>query len=155
MITNKLVSLAGAAVLAVGLGAGCALIPGAPGTPGSGGEPPCAPAGTAGDYAADTEHPERAPLQAEASFDDGVRWAVCGASPVFGSDLLNLRSDDDGATWVVTDTGLDMTPSHAGDVVEVELADASSGTIRLASLVGETDTTYRSDDGGLTWQPMP
>jgi hypothetical protein len=118
-----------------------------------GGAPPCAEQG-ASQEGASVEHPERAPLQAEATFADGVRWAVCGADPVFSSELLNLRSEDGGQSWSVTTTGLSMSPSHAGDQVDVQLTTATTGQIRLASDVGERDDRYETDDGGLTWQPV-
>jgi hypothetical protein len=121
---------------------------------GPGGAPPCAEAG-AGQEGATVEHPERAPLQAQESFAGGVRWAVCGADIAFSDKLLNLRSDDDGQTWTVTDTGLAMTPSHAGDQVEVQLSSATSGEIHLVSQVGERDDRYRTDDGGRSWSPGP
>jgi hypothetical protein len=125
-----------------------ASVPGGPG-----GAPPCAEQG-AGQEGASVEHPERAPLQAEATFADGVRWAVCGADPAFASELLNLRSEDAGQSWSVTTTGLSMSPFHAGDQVDVQLTTATTGQIRLVSEVGERDDRYETYDGGLTWQPV-
>jgi photosystem II stability/assembly factor-like uncharacterized protein len=113
---------------------------------------PCAPAGQ-GTEGAGIQHPERAPLQAQASFVGDIGWAVCGADPVFGAELLNLRSDDGGRTWRATDTGIAFTPFHAGDVVDVELTNATTGRIHVVSRVGEVDRTYETVDGGHTWQP--
>jgi hypothetical protein len=117
------------------------------------GVPPCAEPDGAEDGAS-VEHPERAPLQAYESFDGAVRWAICGADTALGSDLFNLRSDDDGATWSVTDTSLDHTPSHAGDEVDVVLVNASYGTIRLVGEVDGTDESYVTTDGGLHWDAV-
>ena len=149
--SNKLIPLAGATVLALAVASGCLPASGAPG--GSGGAAPCAPAGQ-GDEGASTVHPERAPLLAQGSFAHGVRWAVCGADPVFDNGLLNLRSDDGGRTWTTTDTGIDMgfAPFHGGDVVEVDLIDATTATIHFASRVAEIDLVYRTNDGGHRWR---
>ena len=115
-----------------------------------GGAPPCAPLN--GDYAASVSYPEHAPLRAEATFDDGVRWAICGADPAGSSQILNLRSDDGGATWFVSDTGIWISAHHAGDVVEVRFTDATSADMHIASLVGERDERYETTDGGGTWR---
>ncbi|HEV7759847.1 MAG TPA: hypothetical protein VGO78_12695 [Acidimicrobiales bacterium] len=131
----------------------------APGSTGSvpggpGGAAPCAAAG-AGQEGASVGHPERAPLQAQETFAGGVRWAVCGADPVNSDKLLNLRSDDGGQTWTVTDTGLGMSPFHAGDQVEVQLSSATAGEIHLVGRVAERDDRYQTADGGLSWSPVP
>jgi photosystem II stability/assembly factor-like uncharacterized protein len=83
-----------------------------------------------------------------------VRWAICGADPVSETDLLNLRSDDGGETWSVTNTGFGMSPHHAGDDVQVSLTSATSGQIRLVGRVGEQNDLYATSDGGLTWQQI-
>jgi hypothetical protein len=159
MKIHKLIPLGAATVLAAALTAGCfpasAGSGGSGGTTGaSGGRPPCAARGSDGAYGADAQHPERAPLVAERTFPHGVRWAVCGASPIFDTGLLNLRSRDGGRTWTTTDTGVDVpfSPNHAGDVVEVELIDPTHATIHMASPVGEVDLTYSTNDGGRRWR---
>jgi hypothetical protein len=120
---------------------------------GPGGAPPCAAPG-AGQEGASTLYPDHAPLVTKASFAGGVRWAVCGADPTFAAQLLNLRSDDGGRSWSVTDTDLAMSPHNAGDRVDVQLASATTGTIHLVSMVGERDDRYATDDGGLHWRPV-
>lgn len=115
------------------------------------GTPPCA-SGDEGAYGADVAHPERAPLQATATFPGGIRWAICGASISFGSDLLNLRSANDGRTWTVTKTGFGMSPHHAGDNINVALTNPSVGRVRLRSRVADFDDTYSTTDGGTVWQ---
>lgn len=117
------------------------------------GAPPCAEPDGA-EEGASVQHPERAPLQAYETFDGGVRWAICGADTALGPDLFNLRSDDDGVTWSVTDTGLGQTPFHPGDQVDIVLVNASYGTIRLVSEVGETDESFTTTDGGQRWESV-
>ena len=116
-----------------------------------GGGPPCAP-GLEGEYGADISHPERAPIQEAAEFAHGVRWAICGADTAMTGELLNLRSADNGDTWRVTDTGIGMSPHHAGDSITIRLVSAESGRMRLRSRVGDFDDTYVTTDGGLTWR---
>jgi hypothetical protein len=116
------------------------------------GSPPCAPASSTGDERASVSHPERAPLIAQSSFPGGVRWALCGASAVFEAAILNLRSDDGGATWSVSDTGIGLVRSHAGDRVDVTFVDATTAEMHVVSLVGERDERHRTTDGGLTWR---
>ena len=149
---SKVIPVGAAAVLAAALTAGC--LPASAGSNAAGGPPPCAARGSDGTAGGDAQHPERAPLLAEKTFPNGVRWAMCGASPVFDNGLLNLRSTDGGRTWTTTDTGIDMgfAPFHAGDVVDVELVDRTQATIHVASPVSEIDLTYRTNDGGRRWR---
>jgi hypothetical protein len=121
---------------------------------GPGGAPPCAAKGSEGQYGESPSHPERAPLQTQATFAGGVRWAVCGAGISQAEELLNLRSGDGGQTWSVTDTGLSGTVFHAGDQVDVQLTSATVGKIHVVSLVGERDDRYSTNDGGLHWRPV-
>lgn len=117
----------------------------------TGGPPPCA-ADSAGAYWGDAAHPEHAPLRREAAFDSGHRWAMCGASPVFSSELLSLRSDDDGATWSVMVTPISLSPHHAGDDVRITLSSDRTGRVTLTSLVAPSqDASYDTTDGGQTW----
>jgi photosystem II stability/assembly factor-like uncharacterized protein len=117
----------------------------------TGGPPPCA-SDLSGGYWGDAAHPEHAPLRQEAAFDDGHRWAMCGASPVFSPELLSLRSEDDGATWDVTVTPISMSPHHAGDDVAITLSSDSAGRVTLTSLVAASqNASYDTSDGGQTW----
>ncbi len=116
-----------------------------------GGPPPCAPLHSDGAYGADTANPQRAPLQAAVSFGPHTRWAICGASPASSSELLNLRSVNAGATWTVTDTGLQFSPHHAGDELAVALSTPVNGSILIRSLVGQSEAAYTTTDGGLSW----
>jgi hypothetical protein len=117
----------------------------------AGGRPPCG-SGVTGDYWGDAAHPERAPLRKEASFNSGSRWAMCGASVALSPELLNLRSNDDGATWVVTVTPIAFSPHHAGDDIEVALTSETTGRVTITSLVAPVfDATYETHDGGKTW----
>jgi hypothetical protein len=156
MRLDRTIPVVGAALLALGSLAACDKVPvtatagGHPGGPG--GAPPCAPEGSDGEYGEAIDHPERAPLQAQAQFAGGVRWAVCGASPVFSDKLINLRSDDSGASWTVNEIGTGISPHHAGDHVEVQLTDATHGTMRIVSQVAERDETYETRDGGTDWK---
>jgi hypothetical protein len=111
--------------------------------------PPCA-AGLEGAYGASTGHPERAPLQAQKTFGQD-RWAICGADISFSGELLSLRSTDRGADWEVSDTGLAISPYHAGDRVRVSFDDFAHASIRLVSLVASQDDTYGTTDGGTHW----
>ena len=76
---------------------------------GDNGAPPCATdaMGTSG---TDLEHPQGAPLQTSAAFANGTRWAICGASVGLGSELFNLRSDDNGVD--VVDDRTQPPPRH-------------------------------------------
>lgn len=77
---------------------------------------------------------------------------MCGASPVFSSELLSLRSDDDGATWKVMVTPISLSPHHAGDDVRVTLSSVTTGRVTLTSLVAPSqDASYDTADGGQTW----
>jgi len=114
------------------------------------GTPPCA-SGNEGTYGFGIENPERAPLQATATFADGIRWAICGASVVFDGTLLNLRSANDGKTWIVTSTGFGMSPYHAGDQIDVTFSSPTVGRVRLRSLVADFDDTYSTTNGGFVW----
>ncbi len=116
----------------------------------AGGGPPCA-SRREGEHGADIFHPERAPIQEAAEFAHGVRWAICGADIAMSGELLNLRSADSGKTWQVTDTGIGMSPHHAGDSISISLASAEGGRMRLRSRAGDFDDTYATTDGGLTW----
>jgi hypothetical protein len=116
------------------------------------GPPPCA-SGVTGNYWGDAAHPERAPLRKAATFDGGVRWAMCGASVTFSPQLLNLRSENDGATWEVAVTPITFSPHHAGDDVEIVLASATAGSVTITSLVARSlDASYETHDGGRIWQ---
>lgn len=117
----------------------------------AGGTPPCDAASAVGRYGAIVSHPERAPLIAESTFAD-LRWAICGASPVFSDAILNLRSDDNGATWSVNDTGVGLVRSHAGDLVEITFIDATSAEMHVVSPVAERDERYETLDGGHAWE---
>jgi len=115
------------------------------------GAPPCTTG--AGQYDASISHPERAPLQTYAAFDDGaIRWALCGADPVMSDELLNLRSSNSGKTWTVTDTGFGISPHHAGDELTIRLKTARVGTAHLVIAVAPEDRVYATDDGGQTWR---
>jgi hypothetical protein len=116
----------------------------------AGGAPPCA-TGPQGAYGADVSHPERAPLQAQAEFARGVRWAVCGASDDAGYELFNLRSNNRGRTWRVTDTGTGILLFHAGDRLHVRLLNARVGRMELISLVADFDIRCDTADGGAGW----
>ena len=116
----------------------------------TGGAPPCSPG--AGQYNATVQHPERAPLRASAEFVGGIRWAICGADPVLSPELLNLRSTNSGKTWTVTDTGLSLSPHHAGDAVIIHLSTVNTGSMRLRSPTGPSDRIYTTNDSGHTWQ---
>jgi hypothetical protein len=116
----------------------------------AGGEPPCArkPQGA---YGADVSHPERAPLQARAEFASGVRWAICGASDDAGDELFNLRSNNRGKTWTVTDTRTGILLFHAGDQLHIRLLNARVGRMQLISLVANFDIRCATADGGAGW----
>jgi hypothetical protein len=77
---------------------------------------------------------------------------MCGASPVFNGELLNLRSSDRGATWSVTDTRFGFTPHHAGDTISVTLSNPTNGQVHVVSFLGGFDVLYGTSDGGLTWR---
>ncbi len=99
------------------------------------------------------DHPERAPLQANADFANGaVRWAICGADVAMSSELLNLRSSDSGVTWTVTDTGFGISPHHAGDRVTIHLTAEDAGTVHLVGRVASLDRVYSTANGGRDWQ---
>ncbi len=120
-----------------------------PGT--TGGRPPCA-SGVTGDYGGDAQHPERAPLRKDATFNSRDRWAMCGASVAFSSELLNLRSTDDGATWNVTVTPIAFSPHNAGDDIEITFTNETTGRVTITSLVAPSlAATYETHDGGRTW----
>ena len=122
------------------------LIPGA-----LGGAPPCA-TGVFGDYDASAARPERAPLRGEVALPNGQRWALCGASGVFSSELLSLRSDDNGTTWRVAATPMALSPHHAGDSVDVALTTTSDGRVELISAVAPAlNAVFTTNDGGATW----
>lgn len=77
---------------------------------------------------------------------------MCGASPVFSTELLSLRSEDDGATWDVTVTPISLSPHHAGDDVGITLSSDSTGRVTLTSLVAPSqNASYDTTDGGHTW----
>jgi photosystem II stability/assembly factor-like uncharacterized protein len=97
-------------------------------------------------------HPERAPLQAHAEFANGVRWAICGASPDGSSAILSLRSSDGGKTWAVADTGFGMSPHHAGDFFKVRLVTSDVAGMFLHGSVGFFDLIYVTSNGGRTWR---
>jgi photosystem II stability/assembly factor-like uncharacterized protein len=97
-------------------------------------------------------HPERAPLQAHAEFANGVRWAICGASPDGSAAILNIRSTDGGKTWTVADTGFGISPHHAGDFFKVHLATNDVGGMFLHGSVGGFDLIYVTSNGGRTWR---
>jgi hypothetical protein len=117
---------------------------------GTGGNPPCAPS-QPGTYGADPAHPERAPLQATATFADGVAWAICGASQTGDGVVLNLRTTNHGRAWTVTNTGLTFSVTRPGDQVNVALSAAEVGQVHIHSPLPPIDTTYTTRDGGRTW----
>lgn len=163
MRLDRIITTAGAALLTLGSLAACEPAP-AGGTGGGGqapsgthpggpdGAPPCAPEDFPGEDGATVDEPEKYPLQEQERWALGRRWAICGAGTVESAELLSLQSTDDGATWTVTDTGLEFMPFHGGDHVGVDLMNMKKGTIRLVSRVGETDKTYETTDGGQTWE---
>jgi hypothetical protein len=123
-----------------------AVVAGAPG-----GLPPCA-SGVTGDYWGDAAHPERAPLRRDATFSRGHRWALCGASVAFSMELLNLRSNNGGATWNVSVTPMAFAPHHAGDDLKIALTSETAGRVTFTSLVApSSNATFETHDGGRTW----
>ena len=116
---------------------------------------PCALDAAGSDPGA-VDDPRGAPVQGSKVFDGGHhRWAICGASISGRAGLLDVRSVDDGRSWITTSTGLEMTPAHAGDEVIVTFEDFDHATIRLISEVAPSDRSYRTDDGGTHWRSVP
>jgi photosystem II stability/assembly factor-like uncharacterized protein len=77
---------------------------------------------------------------------------MCGASNTFSDVLLNLRSDDDGATWVVTRTPIAFSPHHAGDQLHIALTSRSTARVTITSGIAlSLDASYLTIDGGRTW----
>ena len=77
---------------------------------------------------------------------------MCGASPVFSPELLNLRSDDNGESWGVTVVPISLSPHHAGDDVAITFTSDRAGSVTLTSLVAPSqNATYDTNDGGQTW----